>query len=89
MKDDRKETLGSAINGYNLVVPRTLRAQESDSLAMVHVSVLCLLDDAEMWTVMEGGEGVGSDKVPCRKKAGVKRVDDEASTDDVRAECRQ
>ena len=89
MKDDGEETLGSAVNGYNLVVPRTLRAQESDSLALVHVGVLRLFDDAEMWTVMEGGEGVGSDKVPCRKEASVERVDDEASADDVCAECRQ
>ena len=87
MKDDRKETLGSAINGYNLMIPRTLRAQESDSLALVHVGVVRLFDDAEMWTVLKGREGVSCDKVPCRKKTSVEGVDDKASAGDVCAEC--
>ena len=87
MKNDGEEALGSAVNGYNLMVPQALRAKESDSLAVVHVGVVRLLDDAEVRTVLKGAEGVSSDKVPCREKTSVEGVDDKASAGDVCAEC--
>ena len=52
MKDNRKETLGSAVNGNNLIVPRALRAKERGLLAVVHVDVVRLFDDAEVRTVL-------------------------------------
>ena len=87
MKDNRKETLGSAVDGNNLFVPRALRAKERGLLAVVHVDVVRLFDDAEVGTVLKRVEGVGSDKVPCREETAVKGVNDNANAGNICAEC--
>ena len=56
-------------------------------LPAVGVDVVCLLDDAEVRSVLSRMERVGSDKVPCREETAVEGVDVKAGAGDVCAEC--